>query len=153
MASFPAEGTREQYVELAARTPKLLLLEPVAPGPYAHSLQKRGPGLHHIGAITPSIQALVPELCALGLLLHPISIQTLKQGVAWLCRPGIPFLIELTEGQTDGEAEAFELGLPTGVHFPDFVAPLFSNMRIYAASSECLELKSSKGTVQLLHAQ
>ena len=25
-------------------------------------------------------------------LLHPISIQTLAQGVAWLCRPGLPFL-------------------------------------------------------------
>jgi hypothetical protein len=87
--SFPEEGTQEQYVEIAERVPRLLLLQPIAEGPYARALKKRGQGLHHIGVKTPSIKALVPSIREQGLLMHPISIQTLEHGVAWLCRPGL----------------------------------------------------------------
>lgn len=150
IASFPAEGTREQYVELAADAPQLLLLQPIAAGPYARALTKRGPGLHHLGATTASIQALVPTLSAQGLLLHPISIQTLAQGVVWLCRPGLPFLIELVERADGPERAACEIGLPKDCHVPDFAEDLFANVRLYTAATAALEVKTSSGVVQLL---
>lgn len=150
--SFPAEGTQEQYVEFAEQTPKLLLLQPIAPGPYAKALAKRGPGLHHIGVKAPSIEALVPRMREHGLLLHPISIQTIKRGVVWLCRPGMPFLIELMElyeGEVCDNIGAFDLGLPKGSPVPDFAAQLFPNMRMYEASTNCLELQAGERQVRL----
>jgi len=45
----PCEGTREMYVSLPGlEMPRLLLMEPMAPGPYSSAIQRRGPGLHHI---------------------------------------------------------------------------------------------------------
>ncbi|MGV3527214.1 MAG: hypothetical protein ACO1RX_23565 [Candidatus Sericytochromatia bacterium] len=149
MESFPAEGTREQYVELAADSPRLLLLEPIAAGPYARALTKRGPGLHHLGATTPSLQALVPTLSAQGLRLHPISIQTLAQGVVWLCRPGLPFLIELVERIGGPEGGSCEIGLPKGVHVPDWATSLFANVHLYSAATNALEVTTRSGVVQL----
>lgn len=147
--TFPAEGTQEQYVEFSEQTPRLLLLQPIAAGPYARALAKRGPGLHHIGARTPSIDALVPRLSELGLLMHPISIQTLKQGVAWLCKPGLPFLIELSEGKADSDFEILELGFPTGSQLPVFAEQLFSNARLYSAATDCFELSAGDKQMKL----
>lgn len=149
--SFPSEGTQEQYVKLADHTPWLLLLQPIAEGPYARALSKRGPGLHHMGAKTPSIKAQISKMSEHGLLLHPISITTLEQGVVWLCRPGVPFLIELAEGEVAATApfEAFELGLPSGLKVPDFAEHLFPNVRMYTALTDALELKTNEGLVRL----
>ncbi|PKL76780.1 MAG: hypothetical protein CVV27_08540 [Candidatus Melainabacteria bacterium HGW-Melainabacteria-1] len=147
--SFPEEGTMEQYVEITEQSPKLLLLQAIAAGPYARALAKRGPGLHHLGVKTLSLKALIPSISAQGLLMHPISIQTLEQGVAWLCRPGLPFLIELSEGKVEAAVEPFELGLPTGYPIPDVAAQLFSNAHIYQASTDCLEWKAGTKLMQI----
>jgi hypothetical protein len=147
--SFPAEGTREQYVELAERVPRLLLLQPIGAGPYSRALKKRGPGLHHVGVKTQSIKALVPRISELGLLMHPISIQTIEHGVAWLCRPGVPFLIEVAEGKVGADSGAFDLGLPAGHRLPDFVEHMFSNARIHEGSTDHLELKAGDRLVRL----
>lgn len=152
---FPAEGTQEQYIVLEKASPKLLLLQPIAEGPYARALQKRGPGLHHLGAITPSLEARIPELVAWGLRLHPISIQSLHQGVAWLCHSDLPFLIELTERDTQAaepiaeHVERVELGLPAGTSLPAFVAELFANLHLFTAASAALELKLGQQRLQL----
>lgn len=155
--SFPNEGTREQYIEWAPRAPRLLLLQAMESGPYARALQKRGPGLHHIGAQTSSFEALIPSLSSQGLRLHPISLQSMKQGVVWLCRSGMPFLIELSEGMSELHRTTqnieksievpFELGIPAAI--PAFVATLFANLRIVSASGSALELKSAERVLQL----
>lgn len=149
IASFPEEGTQEQYVEITERSPRLLLLQPIADGPYSRALKKRGPGLHHLGVTTQSIKALVPRLSEQGLLMHPISIQTLEHGVAWLCRPGVPFLIELSEARVEADFDVFDLGLPTGCRIPDFAAQMFSNARIYEASTDGLEWKAGNRLMRI----
>ncbi|MBT9545813.1 MAG: hypothetical protein IV090_10530 [Candidatus Sericytochromatia bacterium] len=156
MASFPAEGTMEQYVDIPEGAPRLLFLQPIAEGPYARALKKRGPGLHHIGAKTASLQALIPRLSEQGLFLHPISIQTLTQGVAWLCRPGLPFLIELSEGEAFAEhktGDAFELDLPRNSQspsqIPDFAKQIFANLRIQANAEDALSLKAGNNLIRI----
>lgn len=146
--SFPSEGTQEQYVELAKGSPKLLLLQAIADGPYARALEKRGPGLHHIGVKTPSIEAMIATLSEQGLLLHPITIRTLAQGVAWLCRPGLPFLIELTQGSAPaGDFDLIALELPVKV--PVSAENLFANLRIRQASIHRLGLKVGNRLISL----
>ena len=68
----PAEGTLEQYVCLPSDTaPALLLMQAVDDGPYRTALKKRGPGLHHLGFTTDSIDKAVQHFHRRGLLLHP----------------------------------------------------------------------------------
>lgn len=94
----PGEGTREQYVKLpSADTPSILLMQAVAPGPYRRAIEKRGPGLHHFGCATDHLDYAVEYLGGKGLLLHTISLTTYVHRGVWMCRPGVPFLIELFE--------------------------------------------------------
>lgn len=148
--SFPAEGTQEQYIQLTEQSPKLLLLQPIAEGPYARALAKRGPGLHHLGVSTASIEKRIPQLTQHGLFLHPISIQTLKQGTVWLCRPGMPFLIEVFESDADHHADPFELALPASSQLPESLSDLFSNLQLSLASTEQLELRINQQLISLL---
>jgi len=98
----PAEGTREQYVFTQVEdSPTLLFLEPIQPGPYQTAMEKRGPGLHHLGCTTNSLDEAIGHLSNAGLLLHPISLKTYAEGVVWLCRPGVPYLIELVAIQNE----------------------------------------------------
>lgn len=96
--SFPEEGTKEQYIDL---TPdgalSLLLVEATADGPYQRALEKRGPGLHHFGCCTNDLEEAIRYFSQKALLLHPISLQTHAKGTVWFCRPGVPFLIELSQ--------------------------------------------------------
>ena len=96
--TFPGEGTKEQYLDLdpAGRT-SLLLIEAMGEGPYRQTFSKRGPGLHHFGCMTNNLEEAVDHFGSQRLFLHPISQRTLKQNVAWMCRPGIPFLLEIVE--------------------------------------------------------
>ncbi len=94
----PAEGTLEQYAcPPADSDPCLLLMEAVKSGPYETAMTKRGPGLHHLAYNTDSITDAALQLGKHGLLLHPMSLKSQSMGVVWMCRPGIPFLLELTE--------------------------------------------------------
>ncbi|NJN17085.1 MAG: hypothetical protein HC822_12830 [Oscillochloris sp.] len=95
---FPSEGTKEQYIDLSASgRPSLLLIESIGDGPYRNALQKRGAGLHHIGFVTDHIGNAVDYFAQQRLLLHPITLKTVAQGVIWMCRPEIPFLVELVD--------------------------------------------------------
>ena len=92
---FPNEGTREQYIDLSpSGRPSLLLIEAVGDGPYRSALQRRGAGLHHLGFVTDHLSEAADHFARQGLLLHPITLKTLEQRVIWMCRPGIPFLVE-----------------------------------------------------------
>lgn len=91
------EGTKEIYAE-RDKTNSLLLMEPTSSGPYLRALEKRGPGLHHIAIDVTDIDKYIASIIQTGWLLHPQSIQTLKQTkTAYLARPGFPALIEIQE--------------------------------------------------------
>lgn len=92
----PTEGTLEQYAHWPCEeAPSLLLLEALSDGPYRRALAKRGPGLHHLGCSTDSLDAAVDHFAAQGLFLHPRSRHVASTNGAWMCRPGVPFLVEL----------------------------------------------------------
>jgi hypothetical protein len=92
----PKEGTREQYVRWPSDTgPSLLFMEPSHEGPYQRALEKRGPGLHHLGCVTDNLEDAVHYFAKQTLLLHPISLKTYNNRTVWMCRPGVPFLLEL----------------------------------------------------------
>lgn len=106
----PTEGTLEQYVDaVGGNYPSLLLIEAQDEGPYTRAMKKRGPGLHHFGRLTDDIMAALDRLGGQGMLLHPISAKTLARKTVWMCRPGVPFLIELIERTLDGTDDG-----PTG---------------------------------------
>jgi len=112
----PAEGTIEQYINLPNEGyPSLLLMEATEDGPYKKSLHKRGAGLHHLGCVTSDIDDAIHYFSKCGLLLHPISLRTYSHRVVWLCRPGIPFLLELYQNETfSGQhSNNIQLALPS----------------------------------------
>lgn len=94
--AFPAEGTREVYVRHPdSDTASILLMQAIGDGPYMRALGKRGPGLHHICIRVSSIADFIEETAGGGFLLHPCSLKSYEHGVVYLCRPGIPFLVEV----------------------------------------------------------
>ncbi|MFK7802572.1 MAG: hypothetical protein AB8G95_13140 [Anaerolineae bacterium] len=139
-----AEGTLEQYVTSPSESdPSLLLLQPIQDGPYATALKKRGSGLHHLACSTDSIDDAVSHFAGQGLLLHPISLKTYPKRVVWMCRPGIPFLIELFESkgvsqltqlQTQLQLPASQVGDCDPIHF-------IPNTVVTAGPSKDIELQ------------
>lgn len=108
---FPGEGTREVY--LGRGTARLLLIQPTDPlGPYARALDKRGPGLHHIGLKVPDLDAFLARVR--GWLVVPACVPQLDDTrTAWLARPGVGTLLEVAEGQpTLGREVVEQIELP-----------------------------------------
>lgn len=94
---FVSEGTREIYVE-QGRAQALLLMEPLAQGPYRRALEKRGPGLHHLAIDVASLEDFAAAISGSGWLLHPASLAMMKSSrTIYLSRPGFPGLIEVQE--------------------------------------------------------
>ena len=125
----PTEGTREQHVTLGSdSTPALLLIQAIANGPYTRAFKKRGPGLHHIGCVCENIEDELLAGQRQHFLLHPVSLRTRKFGVVWLCRPGVPYLVELMEntGQSAIKHEEVQVTLPAGSHIPQCAHGLVS---------------------------
>ena len=143
----PAEGTREQYVNIAGEgAPMLLLMQPVAQGPYMRAMKKRGPGLHHIGGTTGSISALLPRIAEHRLLVHPISLHTIARKEVWLCRPGVPFLVEITEDDSS-DSVMCRLELPAKWPVPPFVRGFFSNLEVHNAADDRICFRVGDRTV------
>lgn len=110
--TFPNEGTQEQYIDLSpSGRPSLLLIEAIGDGPYRRALQKRGAGLHHFGFMTDRINAAVDYFAQHRLLLHPITLKTFEQGVIWMCRPEMPFLVEIVSGAGSAAPEASQISI------------------------------------------
>ncbi len=108
--SFPSEGTREVYLGDPDLPGRLLLLEPIAPGPYQRALEKRGPGLHHVAIEVPDLEAFAAD--AGGWLLHPHSLQSHKgANTLWFARPGVGTLLEVTRGKARGAKPQLEVGV------------------------------------------
>lgn len=105
---FPEEGTREVYVGNGSG--RLLLLQPIGPAPYQRALERRGPGLHHVGLAGPDPGEMMESLA--GWLLHPHSLAS-GPDTLWASRPGLP-LVELLRGAPAGEplVSGLELACP-----------------------------------------
>ncbi|MGZ3746574.1 MAG: VOC family protein [Pseudobdellovibrionaceae bacterium] len=94
---WDSEGTREIYVE-KDKGNSLLLMETIKPGAYQRSLEKRGPGLHHLAIDVLNLEKFIGTLSGSGWLLHPSSIESMKHvRTVYLARPGFPGLIEVQE--------------------------------------------------------
>ncbi|MBN1150459.1 VOC family protein [candidate division WOR-3 bacterium] len=146
----PAEGTRERYVTFGGENvPALLLIQAIADGPYSRALEKRGPGLHHIGCVCGDIEKEVSRCSILGLLLHPISLLTRKYGVVWLCRPGVPYLVELMENPEQSEIlfDKETIRLPAGTRIPPFAVKLSSNLTI--ATGDIQKIAITAGAIEV----
>lgn len=104
---WEGEGTLEIYVE-KDKANSLLLMEPIKPGAYQRALEKRGPGLHHLAIDVMDLEGYIDSLCGSGWLLHPKSVQSMKQfQTAYLARPGFPGLVEVHERAKLSEAPLF----------------------------------------------
>jgi len=101
--SFPSEGTRECYVGADARLGRLLVMEATSDkGPYARALAKRGPGLHHVALTVPDLDLFLNSVT--GWLLVPGCVSSLaRTKTAWLARPGVGTLLEVTQHETPME--------------------------------------------------
>jgi hypothetical protein len=123
-----ADGMLEQYVIVEEAGASLLLVQPLGEGPYAAALAKRGPGLHHIGCVTALLDESISECTDKGLLLHPRSLKTYPRGTVWLCRPGVPFLVELMHWPDHAPLRDCRIQLPGGVALPDVARNLIDNV-------------------------
>jgi hypothetical protein len=77
------------------------------------------------------------------LLLHPISLRTRECGVVWLCRPGVPYLVELMQnpeesGKSHGKAV---VRLPVGTPIPQFAKALSANLTLEAGNDPTIGLR------------
>lgn len=129
---YPAEGTRELYVGDAGVPARLLLMQPIGPGPYERALEKRGEGLHHLAFCVEDLSAFIESISGTGWLLHPQSLQTVASiRQIWLCRPGVRALIEVTEGASryHGDPVVTRVRVPVD---PDH-AGLLSALRVRGA--------------------
>lgn len=115
---FEAEGTRELYVGQKMDIGKVLFMQAFGEGPYKAALEKRGPGLHHVALDVLNIDDFVKSLAGSGWLLHPKSLAYYKaQKSVYLCRPGIPLLIEVQQVEKfydDDVSFIEEITLPLG---------------------------------------
>ena len=106
-AAFPGEGTQEVYFGEAGRAGRLLLMEAVSDGPYRRALDRRGPGLHHVGLAVRNVEKYVAGLAGSGWYLLPQSLATLRESkTAWLARPGVPLLVEGSESDPSSWSDA-----------------------------------------------
>jgi methylmalonyl-CoA/ethylmalonyl-CoA epimerase len=112
---FPSDGTRECYIGSPRQSARLLLLEALSQGPYRRALQKRGPGLHHLGVQVANLEAYAEQLGQAGWLLHTRSLRSIRETqTAFFARPGTPFLLEAWEkAGKPSPASIEELRFPT----------------------------------------
>lgn len=129
--TFAGEGTRELYVGDASRPGRLLLMQPIADGPYQRSLDDRGEGLHHVAWQVPDLRAELARLSGTGWLLHPRSAADFADHQqVWLCRPGVHALFELVQGDARYEGDPVVHAVRMRAR-PD-VAPLVPRLEVGA---------------------
>lgn len=111
---FPSEGTRELYLGAPEQSMRILLMQPTGPGPYENAYQKRGDSLHHIAFCVDDINAIAKGAQKVGWERPPKSLPYLESmGQLWLCKPGIPTLIEIVQGRANYDSQfAEKLYLP-----------------------------------------
>ena len=82
-------------------------------------------------------------------LLHPISLQTFTQGVVWLCRPGVPYLVELMQDGHQGaiKHEDVTVILPAGTQLPESAKHLASNLTLITGIGPMIEMVTAGITI------
>ena len=96
---FPSEGTRELYIGQPVMG-RILLMQAIGSGPYQRAFEKRGQGLHHVGLDIERLDEFVGLVSGSGWYLHPASLDSYnKKKQVYLCRPGVPILMEIQERQ------------------------------------------------------
>ncbi len=106
-SEFKGEGTREIYVE-KNKTASLLLVQAIAPGPYQRAYEKRGPCLHHLCLHVKDLTHFIKSVEASGWFLHLKSFEMIRKSkTLYLCRPGVPMLIEVHERELTKSSEPF----------------------------------------------
>lgn len=115
---FEAEGTRELYIGPEQQIGRVLLMQATGPGPYQTAWDKRGAGLHHIALDVLNVDEYLSSLTGSGWLLHPTSLDFYKaQKLVFLCRPGVPLLVEVQQVKQfyeDDESFIEEAAFPFG---------------------------------------
>jgi len=147
---FPSEGTQELYVGGEETMGRLLLIQPIAEGPYLRALQQRGAGLHHIAIDVPDIDQFLLGQPDTGWQLHPISFETLARNrLVWLRRSSHP-LIEVQERKSQSPAKSFIDRVELRVIDHELVSSLHCRSvqpsgrhRLYTADGKELKLKTS----------
>lgn len=140
----PAEGTLERYITFGDESfPSVLLMQAVADGPYMRAMNNRGPGIHHIGCECSSFEEVLLSSNIGRLFLHPISMKTILYRTLWLCRPGLPFLIELN--QKNDDIRSYRAGpllkLPNSIPVPGYAGAMFKNLNVESTIDELFQLK------------
>ncbi len=131
---FPGEGTRELYLGDEGTPARLLLMQPIGPGPYEKALRKRGEGLHHLAFCVQDLTAFIESVSGSGWLLHPQSLRTMKRfKQLWLCRPGVKALVEVSTGTPSYQGNPVVSRV--GVSVDAGLARLISALRIQAVSA------------------
>ncbi len=131
---FPGEGTRELYLGDEGTPGRLLLMQPIGPGPYEKALRKRGEGLHHIAFSVEDLPAFIESMSGTGWLLHPQSLRTMKRfKQVWLCRPGVKALIEVSKGTPSYQGNPVVARV--GVSVDTGLAGLIAALRLQAVSA------------------
>lgn len=148
----PSEGTLEQYITFGNdKYPSVLLMQAVTDGPYMRAMKKRGPGVHHIGCVCTNIEEEIFSGRTKNLLLHPISIKTHKRGTVWLCKPGLPFMIELHQnpGQASILRDKAILQLPGEIILPDYACELAANLTVENTTEKTFFIKIGETKIAL----
>ena len=152
LEKHPEEGTLEQYAcPVSATDPCLLLLQAIQDGPYLAALRKRGAGLHHVACSTDSMEAAVRHFAGHGMLLHPITMETSRNQVAWMCRPGVPFLLELNQVSdiTEFAQQRTQIELPASRVGPREPIHFIPNLEISVGEREDISLHLGADTLRL----
>lgn len=128
--AFPGEGTRECYIGAPDATGRLLLIEAAGEGPYARAFRSRGPGLHHVALAVRELDSYVAGLAGSGWYLLPQSLRTIRDAdTAWLARPGVPVLLEVSadpawEHRRAAKRVVSDIQLPSGAARPGILTAL-----------------------------
>ena len=140
----PSEGTLEQYITFGDdKWASVLLMQAFKDGPYMRAMKKRGPGIHHIGCVCKSIEEEVFQKNASNLFLHSISLKTFESGTIWLCKPGLPFLIELFQDpkSTLLLQESAVLILPEKILVPEYARCFIKNLEIESTRIDIFKIR------------
>ena len=112
--TFEAEGTREVYIGEQASSAKLLLMQPIAPGPYKRALQTKGEGIHHIALEVLDIADFLGNMEGSGWAVHVKSWNLYKNTkTIFLVRAKEKVLVEIMEVKKLSSGSPFitELGI------------------------------------------
>jgi hypothetical protein len=143
------EGTREFYVQKKLNA-SLLLVQAINPGPYQRTLDKRGPGLHHLAIDVENVNLFVRIALSSGWTLHPHSEESLvKNKTAYLYSKGFPGLIEIHEVQKISARANFVSQLHLPIDFKSCGNLKVLSLDRFITNSEIPKVTMGKKTVEL----